>query len=371
MSQRGRNKVGRNDPCPCGSGRKYKKCHLAAGSADRQQERPDPAAYQRIRAELAKQVEAAQFQAPKPIKAEFKGHVFRAFRSHLFVRNRNESYQEWVIDVLKRTMGQGWLNKYKPPNQGGHPVKRWLYSWSALAAQHLSADHDGPAVGVTADGDSKALVVLAEDVYRLRQENSFPTSLRDRLRDPRQFQGARYEIAIAATFLRAGFDLEWQVGGSPDKRVEFLARQRGTNETVAVETKSRHRPGVLGTRGTAPSVEELHFDVHRLFSEALQQAPTQGIFAVFIDLNLPRVNYEEYLASLSTMLSEGGADATAVATLLVFTNWPWHYDGTVPASPGFGHFLEHQQPTYPFRDRRTVEVLFRELKAYGHVPPDL
>jgi uncharacterized protein YecA (UPF0149 family) len=22
-------KVGRNDPCPCGSGKKYKKCHLA------------------------------------------------------------------------------------------------------------------------------------------------------------------------------------------------------------------------------------------------------------------------------------------------------------------------------------------------------
>jgi len=22
-------KVGRNDPCPCGSGKKYKKCHFA------------------------------------------------------------------------------------------------------------------------------------------------------------------------------------------------------------------------------------------------------------------------------------------------------------------------------------------------------
>jgi uncharacterized protein YecA (UPF0149 family) len=24
-------KVGRNDPCPCGSGKKYKKCHGVAG----------------------------------------------------------------------------------------------------------------------------------------------------------------------------------------------------------------------------------------------------------------------------------------------------------------------------------------------------
>lgn len=26
-------KVGRNDPCPCGSGRKYKECHEKAGAA--------------------------------------------------------------------------------------------------------------------------------------------------------------------------------------------------------------------------------------------------------------------------------------------------------------------------------------------------
>jgi len=27
-------KVGRNDPCPCGSGKKYKKCHGAADAAE-------------------------------------------------------------------------------------------------------------------------------------------------------------------------------------------------------------------------------------------------------------------------------------------------------------------------------------------------
>jgi uncharacterized protein YecA (UPF0149 family) len=27
-------KVGRNDPCPCGSGKKYKKCHGAGTGAD-------------------------------------------------------------------------------------------------------------------------------------------------------------------------------------------------------------------------------------------------------------------------------------------------------------------------------------------------
>lgn len=35
--QRRRMKVGRNDPCPCGSGKKFKKCHLG-----RPVETPEP-----------------------------------------------------------------------------------------------------------------------------------------------------------------------------------------------------------------------------------------------------------------------------------------------------------------------------------------
>jgi hypothetical protein len=33
--QRKRQKVGRNEPCPCGSGKKFKNCHLRTGSTGR------------------------------------------------------------------------------------------------------------------------------------------------------------------------------------------------------------------------------------------------------------------------------------------------------------------------------------------------
>jgi hypothetical protein len=370
MSQRDRGKVGRNDLCPCGSGKKHKKCHGATARTVPPRDVLDALAYRRIKADLDRQIFESQFSAPKPIKATFKGSLMRAFRSHLFVRKVHETYQEWVITVLKMTMGQGWLNKYKPPNQDGHPVKRWLYSWSELGARHLPANRSGPAIGVVADGHTKALVSLSDDVYRLRQAGSFPSALRDRLRDPRQFQGVRYEIAAAATFVRAGFDVAWEERRGSSKKVEFRATQRGTKEVVAVETKSRHRPGMLGNPGDPPDPKQLHFDVQRLFAEALEQAPESGIFAVFIDLNLPRIDLEPYIGSLDAMLGEELHRAD-IATLIVLTNWPWHYDATSPASPGFGHFLEHQQPRFPLKDRRTADVLFRELQNYGNVPPDL
>ncbi|HFE66519.1 MAG TPA: hypothetical protein ENJ93_04570, partial [Chloroflexi bacterium] len=31
-SQKAGKKIGRNDPCPCGSGKKYKKCHGRPGA---------------------------------------------------------------------------------------------------------------------------------------------------------------------------------------------------------------------------------------------------------------------------------------------------------------------------------------------------
>ena len=36
--QRMTNKTNRNDPCPCGSGKKYKKCHLETDQASEREE---------------------------------------------------------------------------------------------------------------------------------------------------------------------------------------------------------------------------------------------------------------------------------------------------------------------------------------------
>jgi len=72
-------------------------------------------------------------------------------------------------------------------------------------------------------GDTLALLTLAFDVYILRQQGNLPSKLLDRLRSKDQFQGARYEIAIAATFVRAGFDVEF-LDEKVQKRGEFIAR---------------------------------------------------------------------------------------------------------------------------------------------------
>ena len=62
-------KVGRNDPCHCGSGQKYKKCHLAADDAARSAEiakanAEAAAALEALEAEEAEEEEAAAAAGP-------------------------------------------------------------------------------------------------------------------------------------------------------------------------------------------------------------------------------------------------------------------------------------------------------------------
>ncbi len=65
----------------------------------------------------------------------------------------------------------------------------------------------------------RALLSLDYDFYSLQHCGAEVLSkLLNRLRNEQQFQGARYEIAVAALSCRAGFEIKWihtSLGMSP------------------------------------------------------------------------------------------------------------------------------------------------------------
>jgi hypothetical protein len=60
-------KVGRNDPCPCGSGKKYKKCCLAKDEAAERQSARERAAAMRVAAEIAAPTTVEPSLIPHPL----------------------------------------------------------------------------------------------------------------------------------------------------------------------------------------------------------------------------------------------------------------------------------------------------------------
>jgi hypothetical protein len=70
--------------------------------------------------------------------------------------------------------------------------------------------------------------------------------------------------------VKCGFEIE-SVDDQLSRQPEFIARNKRTGEEVAVETKSRHRPGTLHQPGVLPPKENLRADVDRLYNDALGQ----------------------------------------------------------------------------------------------------
>ncbi len=110
QADRGETKVGRNDPCPCGSGKKYKKCCLikegpAAPAA--QPSGPD----QRLRARL---VEYVQRNLPRAdmdrAMQEFFGEAFDPVQRSLVIGESTEekwpAFLEWLIHDFRLATGE-------------------------------------------------------------------------------------------------------------------------------------------------------------------------------------------------------------------------------------------------------------------------
>lgn len=142
-------------------------------------------------------------------------------------------------------------------------------------------------------GEAQELLALADDTSRILQlVKRFPEKLRNRLRHRQEFEGARYEIAIAGVFIRCNFAVEWiddKVGPANrlGKRCEFSAVHKVTGETIAVEAKRRRRRGAIHEGGVAADPSELQADIDDLYRKAVAKRPDDRPFAVFIDVNLP------------------------------------------------------------------------------------
>jgi hypothetical protein len=191
-------------------------------------------------------------------------------------------------------------------------------------------DHQiGQLYGAPATGATTELIALAHDLYMLQKVDRLPEKLIERLRNYDEFQGARYEVAIAAAFVKCAFDITW-INHRRGPHPEFLAINSRTGEEVYVETKSRRRRGVLHHPGTLPPIEQLRVDVRGLYKEALHQDPGDRPFAIFLDMNLPGNSNVGEMTKWQREVVDGWQNSDQQIGLLGFTNFAWHYHGNKP-----------------------------------------
>ncbi|MCL4522292.1 MAG: hypothetical protein M1453_04515 [Acidobacteria bacterium] len=312
--------------------------------------------------------------APQTIQTEWKAQNKRvvAIWNGVHIRPIAETFHEFLVAVpLKDTFGEAWYKQeISKAESECHAVVRWLRAFRQEGQEHKPLNHkSGEVYGAPATGATTELIALANDLYMLLKVNRLPERLVERLRNYNEFQGARYEIAIAAAFVKCGFELEWiedRTGPHP----EFIARNKQTGEEVAVETKSRRRPGALHQPGDLPPEDELRADVDRLYREALKQDPGRVPFVVFLDVNLPPNTSTAEAAKWQQEIVSRWQGNEQQVSLLGFTNFGWHHMKDKPNQLRTPEFLLSvpNLAVRPLRTPETIVCLKRVLDAYGVAP---
>src|SRR5437660_12327052 len=110
MNKPGRgNKIGRNDPCPCGSGKKFKKCYGGI-SAETVSQLP-PLSKKALEAKIEqikafqKQREQQQGLGKSIISLEFHGYRVVAVGSKLFYSQRWKTFHDFLYHYVKTVLG--------------------------------------------------------------------------------------------------------------------------------------------------------------------------------------------------------------------------------------------------------------------------
>lgn len=308
-------KIGRNQPCPCCSGKKFKRCHGAVASHE---ELEKAIRYGMVRAEAQRvQRERQQGLGKSIISTEAFGQRFVAVKNRLMHSKGWKTFHDFLGDYIKMALGSEWGNtELQKPLEERHPILVWYHHLCDLQRKYIKTPGEVHVMPKT--GAAAAYNHLAYDLYALDHNAELQEKLVGRLRDKANFEGARYEVFVAATLIRAGFDLAFE---NEDDRstshCEFVATSKRTGRSFSVEAKHR-----AGNR----------FRLGRQLNRALAKEAKHPR-VVFIDINIPDVAMtpgapDRLQAALSDLRAFEGKtiNEKSLPNAYIFvTNTPWHH----------------------------------------------
>ena len=291
-------KLGRNEPCHCGSGKKYKKCHLMS---DQDQERAKHRAEQmRPRAapphiiemmrrrEIQEEIRSVQQGLGRPIiSTMFKDHRMVAVGNQIFWSRDWKTFPDFLSTYIIKTLGSDLGNaEIKRPLAERHTIMQWYDAYARY--QQSTIKEKGQVASAKINGVVACYLGLAYSLYLIAHNLELQARLVKRLLGPAQFQGAYYELIVANALIRAGFTLELEDETDSDsKHCEFSAVSRTTGKKYWVEAKMRSVSGILGKTDTDGTKEEnplSHLSQH--VTAALKKPATDDRL-IFVDVNAP------------------------------------------------------------------------------------
>jgi hypothetical protein len=320
------------------------------------------------------QERVARFGQIRPqISTVWQGQRMVTVRSRIYHSDRWKFFPDFLRDYVPEVLGIDWCKaEAAKPETERHPI----ITWRAQGAAYMNAQPpqpDGTRVALPS-GALAAYNCFAYDLYVVDDNGGLDEELLQRLKNRDLFQGARHELFAEATCYRAGFTVqhENEKDGST-RHVEFVVRHVTTGQLLSVETKSRHRQGVLGMPGAPEEKPQLR--LMPLINDAVAKKPKYPL-VIFVDTNLPYKWAERVLGRqagnaisrliqiLLDRIKKHHNDADPYC-MIVFSNHPHHY--AIRDLDPQQHLLSvvSQQPN---AHRLALRSLHMAATLYGNIP---
>jgi hypothetical protein len=285
MFKNQRGKIGRNEPCPCGSGKKYKNCHGDANNIN------TPAPFSLNHADtikkLKKQIESKEVQRTqqqglgRPIISTVHEGYRLVFVGNRVSWNKEEKWRtfpSFLDTYLIQVFGENWGKaELKKDLKETHPVIQWH---DCICKERKKASNQvAELIETPVTGAMFAYLTLAYNLYLIAHNihlvhgKGLHARLVERLKNKESFYSAFYETMVVASFIKAGFtiELENEEDGITD-HAEFVATSRKTGIKYSVEAKHRQ-------------AEKKHFGIKQQLFKALKKDLAHKR-VVFINLNV-------------------------------------------------------------------------------------
>ena len=311
-------KIGRNEQCPCGSGKKYKFCH-GCHLEERQGSQSRNAVDNKSEVLEKQRLKQQGFGRPIHSVLENGRRVVRV-GSTTYHSNTWKTFGDFLFDYIKIVFGSEWGNEeLRESYDERHPILQWYELVCKQQQAHAGLPNEIYTMPMT--GAAAAYNWLSYNLYLIAHNAKLQETLVARLKEPKQFWGAYYETFVAAAMIKAGFELEFENEADPtNSHCEFTATYPETGVKFSVEAKAR-------------GAGKVHADVGKQLGNALRKKAKYKRI-VFIDVNVPDKLDEqqvipyvpELMAGLRRMESSlkiKGVPAPAAYVLV--TNYPFHY----------------------------------------------
>jgi hypothetical protein len=318
-------KIGRNQPCPCGSGKKYKKCHgrfaepappglAAAGTAFR-------------RAHEAREIlrSRAEGHGRPVISMDHEGYRFVAVGKRLYYGKNWRFFTDFLLHHMKDVLGRGWGQRMLKAGTS-HPIFVWLKKLNDLRDQ-------GSAETGIVQGNGEAFVAavfrFAYALYLIAHHDAVPAALVRRLRQPREFRAAALETIVVAAFALAGFKIEMgeiRKGNTPEG--EFKATSATTGRFFNIEAKRKNGWTNAVDLKSDAFRNELKLWIQRKLYLAARKNLENPIY--WLELSISELTAQSEVEELLTVVREGLREAESSIRI----------GGEVPA-PGYVFVTSH------------------------------